>query len=292
MEADVIQAKLRARAVARREPLAATLEWYMTHQFLHRLALSTRSAKQPTGPRDSLLLAGDLLLQETLGRALLHEWRAELRWVEDFQPSAVLERVCQVCEVDSNDGLAYDGASVVLCDLARTRVGYEALVQVTGRLGSARCPVWLWVRSGDVVSPRAEDFRWSPALDGLFGARILGVPPVTTVAEMLQELVDHAMTFKRMQTLVDLLEFARVGEPNAGDIPRAIVATFSQRRTEIPDGVPAALSERYARDRTNQEIWRAFQSRNRLKEQALSNIIAKVRRVALPWLRDAERQQS
>ena len=75
----------------------------------------------------------------------------------------------------------------------------------------------------------------------------------------------------------------RVQNATVAGLARAIAATFARRRTALPEGMPAALSDGFASDATKQAQWRAFLGKNRIEAPALQEVVTDIRaRLAAP----------
>jgi hypothetical protein len=61
-----------------------------------------------------------------------------------------------------------------------------------------------------------------------------------------------------MKDLYDIWVLSRNFEFKGDKLPRAIAATFSRRKTEIPQGPPDALTTAFAEDPTKAAQWNSF----------------------------------
>jgi hypothetical protein len=66
-------------------------------------------------------------------------------------------------------------------------------------------------------------------------------------------------------------ELARV------ELARAVAATFTRRRLELPPGTPSGLSDAFAADRNKQAQWQAFLKKNHLRPLRLDEVVALLR---------------
>ena len=81
----------------------------------------------------------------------------------------------------------------------------------------------------------------------------------------------------RMKDYFDVDALLREQQTEADQLANAIAATFERRRTPLPEGIPAGLSDAFATDAAKQAQWQAFVVRNRLSAPALHEIVAKIR---------------
>ena len=69
----------------------------------------------------------------------------------------------------------------------------------------------------------------------------------------------------------------RQGDLDEAELVRAIQATFTRRRTALPEGVPVGLSDGFATDAGKQAQWQAFVTRNKLGALPLGELVQRLR---------------
>jgi hypothetical protein len=104
-------------------------------------------------------------------------------------------------------------------------------------------------------------------------------------AEKLHAIVLFGTRNSRMKDYFDLRALAREGVVDAVRLSEAIAATFTRRRTAVPNGVPPGLGDEFAQDSSAQAQWKAFLARNRLEATPFEGVVAEVRDFALEPLR-------
>ena len=80
-----------------------------------------------------------------------------------------------------------------------------------------------------------------------------------------------------MKDYSDLWVLLREGDMDDAELVRAIQATFTRRRTAMPEGVPTGLSDGFASDAGKQAQWRAFVTKNKFDALALGELIQALR---------------
>jgi len=80
-----------------------------------------------------------------------------------------------------------------------------------------------------------------------------------------------------MKDYFDLWMLLRDGDLDDAELVRAIQATFARRRTALPEGVPAGLSDAFATDAGKLTQWRAFVIKNKLNAIALGELVQALR---------------
>ncbi len=144
---------------------------------------------------------------------------------------------------------------------------------------------------GDVVTPAPEPIHYPVLLDDLPAPRLRAYPKYTVAAEKLHAICLLGMTNSRMKDYFDVHALLREEEMDTGRLARAIAATFRRRRTDLPEGVPAALGDGFAADAAKQAQWRAFLRKNRIDAPALEVVVADIRaRLAAPLAKARERE--
>jgi hypothetical protein len=122
---------------------------------------------------------------------------------------------------------------------------------------------------GDAITPAAEYAEYPTTLD--FPAPCLRIYPIeTVVAEKCQAMVYLGMANSRMKDFYDLWIMGRTFPFKGEILAKAIEATFTRRKTALPDALPLALTVEFSEDPDKQTQWRAFVKRNRLAQADLS----------------------
>ncbi len=76
-----------------------------------------------------------------------------------------------------------------------------------------------------------------------------------------------------MKDYFDLWMLLRDRDLDDVELVRAIQATFTRRRTALPEGVPAGLSDAFTMDAGKLTQWRAFVTKNKLNPIALGELV-------------------
>lgn len=66
----------------------------------------------------------------------------------------------------------------------------------------------------------------------------------------------------------------------------SIQLTFERRVTEVPQGVPLALTDAFANDPSKQTQWKAFLRKSDLEFIEFSEVIAELRAFIMPLLKE------
>jgi len=88
----------------------------------------------------------------------------------------------------------------------------------------------------------------------------------------------------RMKDYFDLWVLSRHSGFDGAVLARAIRATFARRGTDIPAGLPFALTDEFALHGQRIGQWAGFQRKNALEPMTLAAVIAALRDFPLPVL--------
>jgi hypothetical protein len=88
----------------------------------------------------------------------------------------------------------------------------------------------------------------------------------TSFAEKLEAIVRLGQANSRMKDFLDLARFIRCDQMDLTILQDAVHATFSRRRTTLPDKIPIALTEAFWQDGLVRSRWAAFARKNGLTE--------------------------
>jgi predicted nucleotidyltransferase component of viral defense system len=251
---------------------------YALERFLYRLSRSPHAEK--------FVLKGALLLLAWLGEAVRPTRDADLLGFGEF-PDEVLAQIFRaVCGVEVEpDAMDFDAGSLAVSAIREEDAYGGKRVTVQARLGAARLKVQVDIGIGDAITPAPQWIEY-PALLDQPRPRLLAYPRETMLAEKLHTMVLFGMRNSRMKDYFDVYALLREGKLNAAGLGQAIAATFERRRTALPDGTPAGLSEAFSGDAAKRAQWKAFLDKNRLKAPSLEEVLAEMRaRLEVPLAR-------
>jgi predicted nucleotidyltransferase component of viral defense system len=115
-------------------------------------------------------------------------------------------------------------------------------------------------------------------------AQLRAYPKETVVAEKLEALVKLGMVNTRMKDFYDLWILAREFEFSGALLCEAIEATFQRRQTEIPLGVPPALTQEFSDDAQKRRQWQAFVKKSNLDHHGaeLDQVTEELKKFLMP----------
>ncbi|WP_426689832.1 nucleotidyl transferase AbiEii/AbiGii toxin family protein [Rhodanobacter ginsengiterrae] len=264
-----VRARLKNRTDATDGDYNLLLTRYGLERLLYRLSVSAHAP--------NFLLKGALLF--LLWHELPHRPTrdADLLGFGADDVDSVVTVFRDVCAVACADGMLFDADSV-RGGVIRKQVGYGGVrIEMQATLDGAVLVLQVDVGFGDVVTPAALEVTYPVLLDDMPAPQLRAYPKYTVCAEKLQALCLLGMANTRLKDYFDLWLLLGEGTLDAGQLARAIAATFARRDTALPVDWPAGLSDLFATDAGKQRQWQAFLRKNRLDAPALAEVIAELR---------------
>ena len=264
-----IRARLKNRSDAAKQDFNLTLTHYGLERLLYRLSVSKHAP--------NFLLKGALLFMLWYDVPQRPTRDADLLGFGPVDIDSVAKTFRDVCAIEVDDGIVFDAGSVKATEI-RKEAGYGGVrVELRATLDGARISLQVDIGFGDVVTPAPEVIAYPVLLDDLPAPSLKAYPKYTVVAEKFQALCALGMANSRMKDYFDLWVLLREGDLDDAELVRAIEATFARRRTEMPEGVPAGLSDAFASDARKLAQWRAFVNKNKLDAVPLDAVVKALR---------------
>ena len=264
-----IRARLKNRADAEKQDFDLVLTRFGLERLLYRLSVSRHAP--------SYLLKGALLFALWYDAPLRPTRDADLLGFgpDDVESARAVFR--ETCAIEADDGIVFDAGSV-RAERIRKEAGYGGVrVVLRATLEGARISLQVDIGFGDVVTPAPEAIAYPVLLDDLPAPGLKAYPKATVVAEKFQALCALGMANTRMKDYFDLWVLLRANDLDDPELARAIRATFVRRRTPMPNGIPAGLSDAFAADAGKRTQWRAFVGRNKLETAELEVVVRALR---------------
>jgi len=270
-----IRAKLLNLSRTEGVPLHALMEQYATGRFLYRLAQSQY--------RERFILKG---------AQLFRVWEAEEhRPTRDLDllgfGNATEEAIQRVfteitqMEVDPPDGLEWSEVTVSSIRDDASYGGVRAKMSV--HLAGARLSIQVDVGFGDIITPGAVEKEWHEVL-AFPSANLLVYPAETVVAEKFEAAVTLGIDNSRMKDFYDLHWLQSHFHFEGKLLTQAIANTFERRGTEIPKGLPIALTEAFSTDKQKVLQWNAFLRKGDLNPMSLDEVVRNLSQFLLPLI--------
>jgi hypothetical protein len=264
-----VRARLKLRADAAKEDFNLTLTHYGLERLLYRLSVSSHTS--------TFLLKGALLFSLWYDHPHRPTRDADLLAFGPSDIGTLVKTFREICAVGCEDGIVFDAAAIRGAEI-RKSTGYGGVrIDIPATLDGARIALQVDIGFGDAVTPAPEDIRYPVLLDDLPAPQLRAYPKHTVVAEKFHAICLLGMTNTRMKDYFDLDVLMQERTLDAGELRRAIDATFVRRQMAIPTELPSGLSEAFASDASKRTQWKAFLQKNRLASVDLSELIARLR---------------
>jgi hypothetical protein len=186
-----------------------------------------------------------------------------------------------------DDGIVFDPASVRVEVIRKDAGDGGVRVTLNGQLANARCVAQVDVGFGDAVTPGPSDAIYPVLLDDLPAPHLRTYPVYTVIAEKLHAVVVLGMVNSRLKDYLDLVVMVERETLDAATLALAIAATFLRRGTGLPAALPVGLSVEFACDDTRMALWHAFLKKNGINHRPLMEVVAVIRAVLWPALKQA-----
>lgn len=226
------------------------LDRFVLERFLYRLSRSQQAS--------DLVLKGAYALDVWATKPVRPTRDADFGGPPELSRTWLVRTLETACAMEvESDAVSYDPASIRIEEIRAHQAasGYRASIRAT--LAGARSTVRLDLGLGDAVVPPPESRTLSSLLN--LPAPVLKVsPPEAMIAEKIEAMVDLGFANSRMKDFYDIAFLADSLSFESGRLVRAVRATFSRRKTEIPATTPLALTEDFWNDATKEAQWRGF----------------------------------
>jgi hypothetical protein len=257
---------------------------YALERFLYRLSRSESA--------DRFVLKGAMLFAAWTDQTHRPTRDLDLLGSGSDSVKALTETFQQITQVEVEpDGLVFNPESITITEI-REGLDYPGKrVKLLAGLGNTQMNLQIDIGFGDVVTPEIKEIVYPTLLD-MPAPHIKVYPCETVVAEKLQAIVAFDMIISRMKDFYDLWVISKQFSFNGAILAEAIKATFTRRKTAIPDGIPNALSNDFVSAKLTQ--WKAFLNRTGLKNTTveLSHVVNELREFLLPPLRSLANQEA
>ncbi len=247
--------------IAKKEnrPLNELLQYYAIERFLFRLG------SLPL--RENFILKGGQMLkawtQQTLTRPTMD---IDLLGRVNNEPKNLEEIVRRCCQVEIEDGVVFDPQTISSERIKKDAKYQGVRIFVKGLLGKIRLSIQIDFGFGDRVFPAPIEISLPQLLD-LGSPQLFGYPPETTIAEKFQAMIALDLDNTRYKDFYDIWFLSRNLQFSGKSLQKAIEATFDERKTELSDQSPNALTPNFTANPIKQVQWKAFLRKNRLDSE-------------------------
>ncbi|MCC6575013.1 MAG: nucleotidyl transferase AbiEii/AbiGii toxin family protein [Planctomycetes bacterium] len=205
----------------------------------------------------------------------------------DNSPDALAAAFRRIVAVEvEDDGLIFDAKAIKAAPIGIEAEYRGVRVTIPAKLGAARLRLQVDVGFGDAVTPPPK-VATLPTLLSQPAPKLKAYSMDTVVAEKFHAMVDLGLTNSRMKDFFDIWVLATTFEFEGSCLHQAIKATFTRRQTAVPQEVPLALTDQFAKDSSKQRQWKAFigNTAPKHRDMTLDDVVQAVRAFVMPVVR-------
>ncbi len=205
----------------------------------------------------------------------------------DADPASVREFFSRVCEVDlPEDGITFDPSAVRVEQIRDGDKSHGIRLTMTAELAGSITRFHVDVGYGDHVYPPPRWGEFPTLLAGLPKAAVLMYPPETVIAEKLETMITFGEANSRLKDFYDIWILSRTFDFDLATLAEAVGGTLRRRESDLPVGMPVALTDRFANSPETQSLWSGFLSRQAptVPPPPFEDVLADLRRFLLPVL--------
>ncbi|MQW88650.1 nucleotidyl transferase AbiEii/AbiGii toxin family protein [Sinorhizobium saheli] len=272
-----VGASVRARLLQLAKASGQSFDLVLTRFALERLLF--RISQSPHGGR--FVLKGAMLMMSWFDDPHRGTRDLDLLGFGSPEPDPMLETFREILAQEVDDGVMFD-ADTLRVDRIREELEYGGLrLRAVASISGARINLMIDIGFGDALEPGAEMLDYPSMLD--FPApRLRAYARETVIAEKFQAMVMLGRVNSRMKDFYDIWILSRSFDFDDDRLARAIAATFERRETPIPEDLPDALTDAFAKDEQKQRQWRAFVEGVAHNPGDLTNVIAEIAVFLMP----------
>jgi hypothetical protein len=262
--------------------------------ILTRYALERLLFRLGRTNRDKFVLKGAMLFALWTARAR-HRPTVDMDLLAYGPPS--LDNIRSIFQaaaaLAADDGMIFLPETVQTAEIREDAFYSGIRVTMEGRLGKASVPLQIDIGFGDDVTPSPAETEY-PTLLPMPAPLLRVYPRETVIAEKFHTMVERGLTNSRMKDFYDIWFLAKNFRFDGVLLGHAIRATFARRRTDLPNGVPFALSSSFADAPAKQSQWKAFITRTSTASPALDlpTVVDEIRAFLIPILDGLTRPDS
>jgi len=272
-----VRARLLDQSRDRNEDFNLVLLRYALERLMYRLSVSDYS--------EEFILKGAILFEVWGGTRYRSTRDIDLLGFGDSTQGHLRKVFQDVCKIEViPDGVDFIPESIQVEEISGTQEYPGQRIRLEASLAEARIKgIQVDVGFGDVVVPKVQNIQYPTMLE--FPApKLLAYTPETVVAEKFQAIIFLGMANTRMKDFFDLYHISHIFDFRGDTLCKAIAATFSQRKTTIPSGIPIAFTPEFYENLDKQSQWNAFVGRNELMSENLpaAAVIKQIKSFLLP----------
>jgi predicted nucleotidyltransferase component of viral defense system len=274
-----VRARILNLSKQRRQPFQFLLTYYVLERLLYRLS--------QTKHRNRFILKGAMLLTKWFEDPLRPTRDLDFLGTGNDDEQEMVGIFKEVCAVPFGDGVVFDDQSVQV-EHIREENEYGGL-RITARatVDTAQIKIVIDIVFGDAIEPGLQEIEL-PVMLEFPAPHLRAYTRETVIAEKFQAMVMLGRANSRMKDLYDIWVLSRTFEFKDDKLARAIAATFTRRKTDIPSEPPDGLTADFASDPAKIQQWNSFVEDVAYQPGALADVIRDLSAFLMPHAERAE----
>lgn len=274
LPASILQ-RLKNYSQSRKEDRGLTISNYAIERFLYRLSLSPYAGQ--------FVLKGAQLFRIWAGYNYRPTRDVDLLRFGSPDIPELVQIFRELCRIQPNeqDGIIFLSESVKGEEIREGHAYGGVRMKLKFRIGRTGEHMQIDIGFGDAVNPPAQEVLF-PSILNLPAPKLRAYSQETVIAEKVEAMVRLGYANSRMKDFYDVYQLSKRFDFDGQSLADAIRATFLQRGTEIPDGLPAAFTKEFAEDPVKRTQWNAFITKNTLEQIELSAAVDTLRNFITP----------
>lgn len=193
----------------------------------------------------------------------------------------------EVFAIPAADGITFDGDGLRASPIREDMEYGGVRLRTTATIARARIFVTVDIGFGDSVEPGPEEIDLPVLLD-LPAPHLRAYARETVVAEKFHAMVTLGHANSRIKDFYDVWMLSKTYEFDRERLARAIVSTFKQRGTEVPEALPAAFTPEFFRDPGKLQQWRVFVRDLSTEPPSFDTVVSELAAFLSPLVRKAQ----
>ena len=251
--------------------------WNFT-EVLVRYALERLIARVGKSPysRTLILKGGTMFVVWQKGLVGRPTMDVDMEFRGEGTPEGLKRVFAEIMSIPMEDAIRFD-LELLNAGYIREDDQYGGVrVTTVAYMGNAKIPVQVDVGIGDAITPAARVSEYPLLLPTLPRAKMRMYPPETSAAEKLETLVKRGVENSRMKDFYDLKVLFEMFDFDKVVLQSAVRRTFKRRRTSMPTGLPAALTDEFASNTRKIAQWKGFCRKSRIEAIPLSEVLVRL----------------
>ena len=255
------------------------LNRYAVERFLYRLSQSQYS--------EQFVLKGANLILSRFDAPFRITRDLDLLSLDNTRSENFKSIFMEILDIEVYDGIEFEKESLEVRRFQDTDPNSGVRLQLSAELDRARIKLGIDVKYGDATNPGLEDFEY-PVILEMPAPYIRGYALETVIAEKFHAMVVRGTANSRIKDYVDVFHLNQSFKFERLRIAEAILATFKNRKTEIPTDTPPALSASFCDQPMRLRQWEEFKRNLAFFDPgALPDVVKTVNDFVMPAANDA-----